>query len=131
MDELINNLIGCDRKVRCVMIVDQYGEITKFKQRKNLELILGQDELKDYAKSIIMRKQLRDNWNEKIGETKCVLTIRDKLNILVFYREGLTVIVSIDAFFPLGAIAMVLEIVRNTFRPKKVRKPASRHLFRK
>ena len=56
-------------EVRCVMIVDQYGEITKFKQRKNLELILGQDELKDYAKSIIMRKQLRENWNEKIGET--------------------------------------------------------------
>ena len=131
MDELINNLLGCDRKVRCVMLVDQYGEITKFKQRKNLKLILGQDELKDYAKSIIMRKQLRENWNEKIGESKCVLTIRDKLNILVFYREGLTVIVSIDAFFPLGAIAMVLEIVRNTLRPKRVRKPTSRHLLRK
>ena len=131
MDELINNLLGCDRKVRCVMLVDQNGEITKFKQRTNLKLILGQNELKDYTKSIIMRKQLRENWNEKIGESKCVLTIRDKLNILVFYREGLTVIVSIDAFFPLGAIAMVLEIVRNTFRPKKVRKPTSRHLLRK
>jgi len=103
-------MLNCHRKVRCVMLIGEGGEVIKFACKPNIDLILTKEELRRYAKKIAARKKERESWNEKMGEAECILTVRKKLCILVFYWLNKIVCLSIERVAPLAAVEEEIEV---------------------
>jgi len=92
------------------MLIGEEGEMIKFACKPNLDIILTKDDLQRYAKQAAARKRERESWNDKMGAIECVLAVREKLCILVFYWLNKIIILSIDRLAPLAAVEKAIEV---------------------
>jgi len=109
-EDIVDKLLNCHRKVRCVMLIDEDGEVIKYACKPNIDIILTKEELQRYAKQIAARKKERESWNEKMGAVECVFSVREKLCILVFYWVNKIILLSIERLAPFAAVEKAIEV---------------------
>jgi len=64
-EDIVDKLLNCHRKVRCIMLIDEDGEVIKYACKPNIDIILTKEELQRYAKQIAARKKERESWNKR------------------------------------------------------------------
>jgi hypothetical protein len=109
-EDIVDKMLNCHRKVRCVMLIGEDGEIIEFACKPNIDVILTKDDLQRYAKQAAARKKERESWNDKMGSVECVCAVREKLCILVFYWLNKIILLSIDRLAPLAAVEKAIEV---------------------
>ena len=92
------------------MLIGEDGEVLKFACKPDIEVILTKEDLKRYAKQLAARRRERESWNEKMGAVECVLAVREKLCILVFYWLNKIILLSIERVAPLAAVEKAIEV---------------------
>lgn len=92
------------------MLISEEGEVLNFTCKPNIDIILTKEDLQRFARQIAARKKERESWNEKMGAVECVLTIREKLCVLVFYLFDKIVLLSIERLAPLAAVEKAIEV---------------------
>ena len=109
-EDIVDKMLNCHRKIRCVLLIGEGGEVIKFACKQDIDIILTKEELQRFAKQMAARKKERESWNEKMGEVECILTIRKKLCILVFYWLNKIILLSIERLAPLAAVEKAIEV---------------------
>ncbi|MEM1994994.1 MAG: DUF6659 family protein [Nitrososphaerales archaeon] len=109
-EDIIDKMLNCHRKVRCAMLISEEGEVLKFACKPNVDIILTKEDLQRYAKQAAARKKERESWNEKMGSVECILAVREKLCILVFYWLNKIILLSIERLAPLAAVEKAIEV---------------------
>ncbi len=109
-EDIIDKMLNCHRNVKCVMLINEEGEVLKFVCKPNLDIILTKEDLQRYAKQAAARKKERESWNEKMGAVECILTVREKLCVLVFYLLNKIILISIERLAPLAAVEKAIEV---------------------
>lgn len=109
-EDIVDKMLNCHRKVRCVMLIGEDGEVLKFVCKPNVDIILTKEDLQRYAKQAAARKKERESWDGKMGKVECVLAVREKLCILVLYWFDKIILLSIDRLAPLAAVEKAIEV---------------------
>ncbi len=124
-EDIVDKMLNCHKKVRCVMLIGEDGEVIRFACKPNLPLIFDQEDLKKYAKQAAARKKERESWNQKLGGVECILAVREKICILVFYWLSKIILLTIERLAPLAAVDKAMQIF-NQYKQQPAAKEKSK-----
>ena len=98
MPDVISRVMAVDKRIRCVTIVDQNGNIKDNKCQEGLKILLEARELRAYVLSAAVRRSMLDRWETEIGKSHWLFSHREKVNVIGFYDMpgGQTVIVTTE-----------------------------------
>lgn len=56
-EDIVDKILNCHTKVRCVMLIGEDGEVIKFVCKPNNDIILTREDLQRFAKQLAAKKR--------------------------------------------------------------------------
>tara|TARA_Y100000590_G_scaffold409521_1_gene501782 strand:- start:759 stop:1145 length:387 start_codon:yes stop_codon:yes gene_type:complete len=90
-------ILGFSKEIRYAGVFNQYGRTISGKIRSGIKPIFSPNAIREEFFAIASVLRLRDKTTKSLGELKYVLINQKKINILLFYKNGVTYYITINS----------------------------------
>jgi len=89
-------ILAISKDIRYVGVFNEYGRTISGKIRPGIKPIFSQDSVRHEFFAIASMMRLREKTSKSLGNMESISITHKKINILLFYRNGITYYVTIN-----------------------------------
>jgi len=107
----VSRILALDRRVRYVGILDKTGNLLAGRFKVGVVPLLSQDDLKEFAREVALRRAMREKWDPKVGKVLSTVVTREKLTVATLYVGDKTVLITLERGASIGIIDAAREVI--------------------
>ena len=92
--------------------MDATGRVIAGGMREGVEPLGSESDGKRFVSDVVLFRHVREEWNRLFGRVRFNLSSREKLNIISFYLNGDTLLITTEPDVSLLIIDRVMDILR-------------------
>lgn len=96
LEEIVEDVINLDPKMRFVALIDQKGHIEESIMKSGKTSLKSQNEEEHFCKQVVQRRKMRNDFDKTLGKVRYVHVEREKLTQMVTYTPNFTVYFTLE-----------------------------------
>lgn len=111
-DELIKEIFSSSLRIRYAAVLDATGSVIAGGMREGVEPLASESDGKRFHSDVVLFRHVREEWNRFFGRVRFNLSSRERLNLISFYLDGDTLLITTEPDVSLLIINRIMDILR-------------------